>query len=66
MMGSEYLIKAIAGLLILIGGACFISGLLGFFGPVVVSINPWFLTIAGFLVLLSGYGLMTRDLDEVV
>ena len=65
MMGSEYLIKAIACLLILVGAAGFIAGLLGFFGPVVVSVNPWFLTIVGFLVLLSGYGLMTRDLDEI-
>ncbi|HEX8060895.1 MAG TPA: hypothetical protein VF473_08160 [Cyclobacteriaceae bacterium] len=65
MMGSEYLVKAVACLLILGGAAGFISGLLGFFGPVVVSINPWLLTSLGFLILLSGYGLMTRDLDEI-
>jgi len=66
MMGSEYLIKAIACLLILVGAAGFIAGLLGFFGPVVVSVNPWLLTSFGLVVLLSGYGLMTRDLDEIV
>ena len=65
-MGSEYLIKAIACLLILVGAAGFIAGLLGFFGPVVVSVNPWLLTSFGLVVLLSGYGLMTRDLDEIV
>jgi hypothetical protein len=65
MMGSEYLIKAIASLLILVGAAGFIAGLLGFFGPVVVSVNPWLLTSFGLVVLLSGYGLMTRDLDEI-
>jgi hypothetical protein len=65
MMVSEYLIKAIACLLIVIGGAGLIAGLLGFFGPIVVSISPWLLTILGFLFFLSGYGLMTRDLDEI-
>ena len=64
-MESEYLIKAIACILILIGGAGLIAGLLGFFGPVIVSISPWLLTIVGFLVLLSGYGFLTRDLDEI-
>jgi len=59
MMGSEYLIKAIACLLILIGTSGIIAGLLGFFG------SPWLLTIFGSLFLLSGYGFMTRNLDEV-
>jgi hypothetical protein len=65
MMGSEYLVKAIACILVLIGAAGFIAGLLGFFGPVIVSVSPWLLTSLGFLILLSGYGLMTRDLDEI-
>jgi hypothetical protein len=61
MMGSDYLIRAIAWVLGLIGGAGVIAGLLGFFGPVVVHFNPWLLTIVGFLILLSGYGLMLED-----
>ena len=65
MMGSEYIIKAIACLLIVNGAAGLIAGLLGFFGPLVVSVNPWLLTCLGVLILLSGYGLMTRDLDEI-
>ncbi len=59
MMGSEYFIKVIACLLIVIGASGVIAGLLGFFG------NPWLLTIFGSLLLLSGYGFMTRHLDEV-
>jgi hypothetical protein len=65
MMGSEYLVKGIACLLILVGAAGFIAGLLGFFGPLVISVSPWLLTSAGLVMLLSGYGLMTRDLDEI-
>ena len=65
MMGSDYVIKAIAWILSLLGAAGVIAGLLGFFGPVVISFNPWLLTIIGFLILLSGYGLMTKDLDDL-
>lgn len=65
MMGSDYLIKAIACLLIVVGAAGFIAGLLGFFGPAIVRMSPWLLTVLGLLISLSGYGLMTRDLDEI-
>jgi hypothetical protein len=65
MMGSEYMIKVLAWLLSIVGAAGVIAGLLGFFGPVIVGFSPWILTIVGFLFLLSGYGLMNRDLDEV-
>jgi hypothetical protein len=68
MMGSEYLVKVVAWLLSIIGAAGLIAGLLGFFGPVLpalVGLSPWLLTIVGFLFILSGYGLMNRDLDEV-
>lgn len=64
-MGSEYFTKVVAWLLSLIGAAGIIAGLLGFFGPVVVGFSPWLLTIVGGLLLLSGYGLMNRDLDEI-
>lgn len=65
MMGSEYVIKVVAWMLSIIGAAGVIAGLLGFFGPVLVGFSPWILTIVGFLFLLSGYGLMNRDLDEI-
>jgi hypothetical protein len=65
MMGSEYMVKVLAWLLSIVGAAGVIAGLLGFFGPVVISLSPWISLIVGFLLLLSGYGLMTRDLDEI-
>jgi len=65
MMGSEYVMKVGAWLLSIVGAAGVISGLLGFFGPVIVGFSPWILLIFGFLFLLSGYGLMNRDLDEI-
>jgi hypothetical protein len=65
MMRSEYLVKVLAWLLSIIGSAGVIAGLLGFFGPVLVGFNPWILFIGGVLFLLSGYGLMNRDLDEI-
>jgi hypothetical protein len=61
MMRSDYLLKAIAWTLGLIGAAGVIAGLLGFFGPVVISLNPWLLTILGFLILLSAFGIMMKD-----
>lgn len=60
------MIKAVAWLLSLIGAAGVIAGLLGFFGPVIISFNPWALTIVGFMVLLFGYGLMSADLDDEI
>jgi hypothetical protein len=66
MMRSGYLVKAIAWLLSLIGAAGVIAGLLGFFGPVIISFSPWVLTIVGFLIFLSGYGLMTADLEDEI
>lgn len=65
MMGSEYFIKVLAWLLSLIGAAGMIAGLLQFFGPVVAGFSSWPLLISGSLFLLSGYGLMNRDLDEI-
>lgn len=65
MMESEYVIKVVAWLFSIIGAAGVIAGLLGFFGPALVGFSPWILTIGGFLFVLSGYGLMNKDLDEV-
>lgn len=64
-MGTDYIVKALAWVLGIIGSFGVIAGLLGFFGPAVISFSPWVLTIVGFLLLLSGYGLMNRDLDEL-
>jgi hypothetical protein len=66
MMGSEYVKRAVAWLMNLLGASGVIAGLLGFFGPVVVDFNPWLLTIMGCLVMLSGYGVLHTDLDEMV
>lgn len=59
------MIKVLAWLLSIVGAAGVIAGLLGFFGPVLVGFSPWILMTVGFLFLLSGYGLMNRDLDEI-
>ena len=58
MMGSGYMGKAIAWLLSLVGAAGVIAGLFGFFGVAI--------TIVSFLILLSGYGLMTADLEDEI
>lgn len=65
-MGSDYMVKAIAWLLSVVGVAGVIAGLLGFFGPVVISFNPWVLTIVGSLIFFLGYGLMTADLEDEI
>ena len=59
------MVKVLAWLLSIVGAAGVITGLLGFFGPVVVGFSPWVLLSGGFLLLLSGYGLLNRDLDEI-
>lgn len=66
MMGSDYVIKVVAWLISLVGATGVIAGILGFFGPVVISFNPWVLTIVGFLVLLFGYGMMGVELDDEI
>lgn len=58
------MLKALALLMVFIGAAGFVTGLLGIFGPDVVSVSPWILTILGLLFFLSGYGLLRKDLDE--
>jgi hypothetical protein len=59
------MIKVLALLLVFVGAAGFITGLLGVFGTSLIAISPWILTIFGFLFFLSGYGLLRKDLDEV-
>jgi len=59
------MVKALAFLLVFVGAAGFVTGLLGVFGPDVVAISPWLLTIMGFFFFLSGYGLLRKDLDEI-
>jgi hypothetical protein len=58
------MIKALALLMVFAGAVGFITGLLGVFGPDVVSVSPWLLTILGLIFFLSGYGLFRKDLDE--
>lgn len=65
-MESDYVIKVVAWLLSLAGGAGVVSGLLGFFGPNIFSFNPWVLTISGLLIFLFGYGMMSVDLDDEI
>ena len=65
-MESEYVVKTIAWLLSLIGAAGLIAGVLGFFESAIIGINPWLLTIGGFMIFLSGFGLMTADIEDEV
>lgn len=58
------MLKALALLLVFVGSAGVIAGLLGVFGPDVISISPWLLVILGAFFFLSGYGLLRKDLDE--
>ena len=59
------MVKALACLMVFVGAAGFVTGLLGVFGTDIISISPWLLTILGFFFFLSGYGLLRKDLDEV-
>lgn len=57
--------RALAFIMAILGAVGLITGLLGVFGPRVISLSPWLLVIVGFLVFLSGYGLLRKDPDEV-
>ena len=54
-------------ILVVLGIAGLILGLLGLFGPNVVSLSPWAMAILGFIFFVSGIGLLKRrkDTDEV-
>jgi len=57
----------LALILVVLGIAGLILGLLGLFGPNVVSLSPWAMAILGFIFFVSGIGLLKRrkDTDEV-
>jgi hypothetical protein len=58
------MVKVLALLFVFIGAASLVTGLLGMFGPDLVAVSPWLLTILGLFLFLSGYGLFRKDLDE--
>jgi len=58
------MLKALGLLLVFIGSAGLIAGLLGMIGPDLISVSPWLLVITGSFFFLSGYGLFRKDLDE--
>lgn len=61
------MIKILALILVVLGIAGLIIGVLGIFGPNVVSLSPWAMAILGFIFFVSGIGLLKRrkDTDEV-
>lgn len=61
------MIKILAMVLVLIGIVGLIMGVLGIFGPNLVTLSPWALAILGFIFFVSGIGLLKRrrDTDEV-
>ena len=61
------MIKILAMILILIGAAGLVMGVLGLFGPNVVALSPWALAILGIIFFISGIGLLKRrrDTDEI-
>lgn len=58
------MVKAVGLFMVFVGAIGLVTGLLGVFGPDVVAVNPWLLTIVGLFFFLSGYGLFRKDLDE--
>lgn len=61
------MIKITALILVVIGIVGLVLGVLGIFGPNIVTLNPWALSILGFIFFVSGIGLLKRrrDTDEV-
>ncbi len=61
------MIKILALILVVIGITGLILGVLGLFGPNIVSLNPWALSILGLPFFVSGIGLLKRrrDTDEI-
>lgn len=61
------MIKILAMVLVLIGIIGLIMGVLGIFGPNLVTISPWALAILGFIFFVSRIGLLKRrrDTDEI-
>jgi hypothetical protein len=61
------MIKILALILVVLGIAGLVIGVLGIFGPNVVTLNPWAMAILGFIFFVSGIGLLKRrrDTDEI-
>lgn len=61
------MIKILALILVVLGIAGLIMGVIGIFGPNMVTLSPWALAILGFIFFVSGIGLLKRrrDTDEV-
>lgn len=61
------MIKILAMVLVLIGIIGLIMGVLGIFGPNLITLSPWALAILGFIFFVSGIGLLKRrrDTDEI-
>lgn len=61
------MIKILALILVVVGIAGLILGVLGIFGPNIISLSPWALAILGFIFFVSGIGLLKRrrDTDEI-
>lgn len=61
------MIKILALILVVLGIAGLIIGVIGIFGPDIVTLSPWALAILGFIFFVSGIGLLKRrrDTDEV-
>lgn len=61
------MIKILALILVVLGIAGLIIGVIGIFGPDLVTLSPWALAILGFIFFVSGIGLLKRrrDTDEV-
>lgn len=64
---THNMIKTLALILVIIGIAGLVLGVPGIFGPNLVALHPWALTILGFIFFVSGIGLLKRrrDTDEV-
>lgn len=54
------MIKALAIFLTLLGGISLSLGVLGIFGSNFVALDPWALSIIGFIFFVSGIGLLKR------
>jgi hypothetical protein len=61
------MIKILALILVVLGIAGLVIGVLGIFGPNMISLNPWAMSILGFIFFVSGIGLLKRrrDTDEI-
>lgn len=61
------MIKILALILVVLGIAGLTMGVIGIFGPDMVTLSPWALAILGFIFFVSGIGLLKRrrDTDEV-